>query len=145
MRKLLILFIPLSLLVAACGGDDDDNPAVGGPDMMHADADDDGGGHDEAGDVAADARVVLVSATSFEFGPDEIRAATGEDLAIQLTSEDIEHDFVIDELDDLHVVGVEAGENNTGGLTAPEPGTYTYYCSVAGHREAGMEGTLVVT
>lgn len=144
MRKLLILLIPLSLLAAACGGDDDDNPAVGGSDMPHAD-DDGGGGHDEAGDVAADARVVLVAATSFEFGPDEIRAAAGEDLAIQLTSEDIEHDFVIDDLDDPHVVGVEAGENNTGGFTAPEPGTYTYYCAVAGHREAGMEGTLVVT
>lgn len=135
-----------SLLLAACGDDDDQNttdmPAMddnGGMGGM------DGGGHDddqEDSAVADGSREVEVTATDFAFDPDEITAEAGEDLAIVLTSEDLLHDFTIDELD-THVAA-DRGETAEGGVTADEAGTYTYYCSVPGHREAGMEGTLTV-
>lgn len=127
MRRLLLLLASLALVVAACGGDDDEHGAE----------------HDESSAVAEGARTIAVGATSFEFDPPTISAEVGEDLAVELTAEDIEHDFVIDELD-AHV-SAEGGETATGGFNAgDEPGTYTYYCSVAGHRDAGMEGELVV-
>ena len=52
------------------------------------------------------------------------------------------HDFTIDEFD-AHVAA-DRGETEEGGVTVDEAGTYTFYCSVPGHRSAGMEGTLTV-
>lgn len=145
--------LALGLLLAACGSDDD--ASIQGPDdmrtsdggMMDDDMGDGMGGdgddeHDESSDVAEDARRIEVTASSFEFDPDEIRVEAGEDLAIVLTSTDIIHDFTIDELD-AHV-SADGGETEEGGFTADEPGEYTFYCTVPGHRDAGMEGTLIV-
>jgi plastocyanin len=132
------------LLLAACG-DDDIGTAMPMDDMPHADDMPHGAdGHDDENSPVADgARRIEVTADDFAFDPDEITAEAGEDLAIVLTSEDILHDLTIDELD-AHVVA-NRGEAAEGGVRAEEPGTYTFYCSVPGHRNAGMEGTLTVS
>ena len=132
----LVAALAAALLLPACS--DDDEPQ-GGP-MM--DGGEHGGTHRGSSDVAAGAREIEVVASSFEFAPDEISVSAGEDIAIVLTSTDIVHDFTIDELD-AHV-SAEPGETDAGGFPAQEPGTYTFYCSVEGHRDAGMEGTLTV-
>jgi cytochrome c oxidase subunit 2 len=154
MRRSTTLFLVLvatsSLLLAACGDTADTTSA----DMPMSDSGMDGAmgggmghdgamGHNESSPVADGARRIEVTATSFEFDPDEITVTAGEDVAIVLSSADLLHDFTIDELD-AHVAA-DADETNEGGLHAPdEPGRYSFYCTVAGHRAAGMEGTLVV-
>ncbi len=99
-------------------------------------------GHDESTPVAPGARRIEVDATSFAFDPDEITVTAGEDVAIVLSSDDLLHDFAIDGID-VHVAA-DRGETAEGGLRADDPGEYTYYCTITGHREAGMEGALVV-
>lgn len=153
MRRSTTLFLALmaasTFVLVACGDTDDNTSA----DMPMSDSGMDGTmgggmghdgsmGHDESSPVADGARRIEVTATSFEFDPAEITVTAGEDIAIVLTSEDLLHDFTIDELD-AHVAA-NADETNEGGLRADEPGRYTFYCTVAGHRAAGMEGTLVV-
>lgn len=44
---------------------------------------------------------------------------------------------------DLHVAA-EAGRVVDITFTPEQPGEYVFYCTVAGHRQAGMEGRLVV-
>ena len=141
MRRLPLLLIPLALFAAACGSDDPTTADAGSESSSDAG---DHNGHGGDTEAAANARTIEVNATSFEFDPPKIEAEVGEDLAIELTAEDVEHDFVIDELD-AHV-SAEAGETASGGFNVgDEPGSFTYYCSVAGHRKAGMEGELVVS
>ncbi len=45
---------------------------------------------------------------------------------------------------DVHVAA-SPGATGTVEFTPTEAGTYEYFCTVAGHKEAGMVGTLVVT
>ena len=136
LRRTIAAVLAGGLLLAACGDDDtaSDMPAM---DDGHG-----GEGHDADSPVADDAREIEVTATDFAFDPDEITAEVGEELAIALTSEDLVHDFTIDELE-AHVVA-DRGETARGGVRADEPGSFVFYCSVPGHREAGMEGTLTV-
>ena len=140
MRRTHLVLLSLLLaaaLLSACG---DDDPTNRGGGMGNG-----GMGNGAGGDnspVADGARRVEVTGTSFAFDPAEVTVEAGEDIAIALTAGDVLHDFVIDELD-AHVAA-DRGETAEGGFRADEAGRYSYYCSVPGHRDAGMEGTLVV-
>jgi uncharacterized cupredoxin-like copper-binding protein len=55
----------------------------------------------------------------------------------------IEHNIALDE--PKTVEGEVVGQGGTSEIKVNlPPGTYQYYCSVPGHREAGMVGTLTV-
>ena len=109
----------------------------------------------------------LVQMTNFAFTPAVLEVNAGEVLEIAIQNiEPLLHDFTIDEIDaDVHIsylggtgqhahAEAERDADVHFALTEPgtgvvhikihEPGEYVIYCSVPGHREAGMEGTLIV-
>jgi len=55
------------------------------------------------------------------------------------------HDVKIESSSGEEIGGTETvAEGSDSATVNLKPGTYTFFCSVPGHREAGMEGTLVV-
>ena len=75
-----------------------------------------------------------------------IDARVGDTIEVEVDSgEGAEHDFVIDELK----VASPKFSAGTGKVkvrfTVSAPGEFTYYCSIPGHRQIGMAGTLRVT
>jgi plastocyanin len=125
--------------------------AYAGEDGRHGGGmDEHGGGHgggsnDEHKNAQTQvgAREIEVMAGRFRFKPNEIAVAAGEDVTIVMTSTDLFHDFFV-KGEGGHIVGAKAKKTKKGGLRIDEPGTYKFWCTVEGHRAAGMKGTIVV-
>jgi len=70
----------------------------------------------------------------------------GETVQINLINgEGAEHDIVIDQYAARSDRVLEIGASSTLAFTADKTGEFIYFCSIAGHREAGMEGRIQVT
>lgn len=96
------------------------------------------------GDATTDIQVTGTDALAFE--PDSFTVPAGEEVTVEFTAEEgVDHDFIIEEIGDEEVAHANPGETVTGTFTIDEPGSYTVYCGVPGHREAGMEADLEVT
>lgn len=83
---------------------------------------------------------------AFAFDPAALSAKVGEEVTVTLDNKGVlEHNFVITEFD-VHLGPLAGGTKSAPGTFTPTAaGTYTYFCDVPGHREAGMEGTLTVS
>jgi plastocyanin len=84
---------------------------------------------------------LTISAQNTAFSTKTLEAPAGQ-VTITLQNKDpFIHNFTIDALG----VTVEAnGNQTTTGTFQAVPGTYEYYCSIPGHKAAGMVGTLTV-
>jgi plastocyanin len=112
-----------TLVLAGCGGGDTEVAAAGA-------ATDAAGG------------VIEVEAGDMYFEPETLSASAGEIAFTLVNTGAAEHDLVIEEAGDTEVAFAAPGETVSGSIEL-SAGTYTYYCSVPGHRSM-MEGTLEV-
>jgi glucose dehydrogenase/plastocyanin len=84
-----------------------------------------------------------VNAIDINFDPKELTIPANADVEVTVTNQGVlQHDFVIDALN-VKTPMLNGDESFVVTINA-SAGTYEYYCSVRGHREAGMSGTLTV-
>ena len=132
----------LTVVLAACGGDDADPGETASPSgaaTTTAAAALDDCPDDPVGDAT---RLTVTATDDFRFEPDPLEVAAGEVLIDFDNPSLAQHSFVIEGTD----IGVLAEPSaDCAELVTLEAGTYTVFCDVVGHREAGMETTLTVS
>jgi len=114
---------------------------------------------------------VSLQASEFRFEPATIEVMAGQQVTVMMQNMGtVEHDFVIQDIpveqttaesataepgmaghtmDETAMepavhMGAMAGMTDSVTFVPTKPGTYEFFCAVAGHREAGMVGTLMV-
>ncbi|MBI5082787.1 MAG: cupredoxin domain-containing protein [Chloroflexi bacterium] len=138
MKKLLILLLLTSVTLAACS-------------------------------PQATPQLITMETNLMKFQPAMIEVKVGQPVKMTMRNSDsVDHDFSIMEIPtskisstaesvaghdmgsggtakepQLHIA-VAMGKSGTLEFTPTKPGTYEFFCTVAGHKEAGMKGTLVV-
>jgi uncharacterized cupredoxin-like copper-binding protein len=127
-RRLAVLVstaAALALGLAACGADDRRvaDPAAQAP-------------------AGATSRVA-VTAKDLSLAPSKVRAEAGDVHFTYRNEGSLEHTLVIEGVDGFKLDVPTKGDTDDGSVTLA-PGSYTLYCDVAGHRQAGMHATLTV-
>jgi plastocyanin len=121
--------------LAACGGGNNEAATTGAAT---------GGGGGGGGGGGQTLQLAADPSGAIAYDKTDLEANAGQ-VTIDFTNDSsLQHDVTLDG------PGVEDESTDTisGGSTSKtfdlQPGTYTFYCSVDGHRDAGMEGKLVV-
>ena len=99
-------------------------------------------GHGTSAGEAAGHSIVLSGADDFKFSPDSLTALSG-DVDVTFTNTGfLDHSFVI-EGEDFRLLPATQGGTEEASVTLAA-GSYTFFCDIPGHREAGMVGQLKV-
>ena len=141
MKKASVLLVAIALALfglAACGDDDDDD---GGDETTAAETTTD----TAAGGAGGGGAVDITTTEGISYDETSAQAPAGTVTVTYDNMADIPHDVTIEDESGQELGATDVITGSTAETTVElQPGTYTFYCSVPGHRDQGMEGTLTV-
>jgi plastocyanin len=149
MKKLaaLLALALASTALVACGGSDDTTTTETGGETSAGGAAESGekSGGKEAGGGGSTVKFEADPGGELAYTTTEATAEAGEVTIDFNNPQGLTHDVAIEDSsgETLGKTDLVASEETSATVNL-KPGKYTFYCSVPGHREAGMEGTLTV-
>jgi nitrite reductase (NO-forming) len=86
---------------------------------------------------------VTITASEFKFSPSSIQVPVAQKVTFTLDNTGVvQHDVTIQTAG--FSLTAQPGKSATGEFTFDEAGTFDFFCSIPGHKDAGMKGTLTV-
>lgn len=161
MKKLVAMFALLlaAFALVACGGGDDttgETGAAGAVEEVEEGAEEAGDAAEEgAEEVEKEAEGGTAGSATFDveadpsgalaYTTDKASTQAGEVTVNFTNPSSVPHDVRIEDSGGEDIGGSEVfAEGNESTTVDLKPGEYTFFCSVPGHRQGGMEGTLTV-
>jgi len=146
MKKLasLLVLALVSAALVACGDDDDGTTTTETTNGAAAE-----GGQEAGGGGAAGGGATLAfeadPAGGLAYTTTEATAEAGKVTVDFKNPQPLAHDVAIEDSSGKEIAKTDVITEGEDSTTANlKPGEYTFYCTVPGHREGGMEGTLTV-
>jgi len=145
-RRTLASFAVTALAVvglAACGSSSSSNSTTAASTPASTSSTAAGGGGAKGGSSTVD--ISTPSGGSLAYDQKSVSAKAGSVTVDFNNQQPLQHDVAIADSSGKILGQTDLVSSGTANTTVQlQPGTYTFYCTVPGHREAGMQGTLTV-
>ena len=127
--------------LAACGGSSNNNSTTAA--STPASTTPAGGGGGAGG--GSTVNISTPGGSTLAYDQKDVSAKAGSVTINFDNKEALQHDVAVADSSGKILGQTDLVSSGTSNTTVDlQPGTYTFYCTVPGHKEAGMEGTLTV-
>ena len=135
--------IALAVGVAACGGSSGSSSTTSSSAPASPSSSSSSSASSGGGGTVSDA---ADPSGQLKFTSDNLTAKAGKTTVKFTNSSQLPHNMTIVDSSGKQVGATPTFTGGTKSFTVDlKPGKYTFYCSVPGHRQAGMQGTLTVS